>query len=229
MLVFQLVSSRSRNGGSSARWSRKKKSALGSLVRRTCGAARWANSASATRSRRQPSTSANVRIHATERCHRSGATSVTRIDVDPSCSTTKSTPAVSVTDTSACGRASATITSAAATLTASQNESPPANRYRSRTGAVRDERSRPTSRRRRASCQSQIGSSRTGPASSHRNSGSMKRTGGIVSALSSLLRRRGRPRHSLHADSYPRFRIRSPAPRVGDSSISGSTSRCTGT
>ena len=128
MLVFQLVSSRNRNGGSSARWSRKKNSAFGSLVRRTCGAARWANNARATRSRRQPSTSAKVRIHATERCHRSGATSVTRIDVDPSCRTTKSTPAVSVTDTNACGRASATIASAAATLTASQNPRPPANR-----------------------------------------------------------------------------------------------------
>ena len=128
MLVFQLVASRNRNGGSSARWSRKKNSAFGSLVNRTCGAARWAKSASATLSRRQPSTSAKVRIHATERCHRSGSTSVTRIEVEPSCSTTKSTPADSVTDTSACGRASATIARTAATLTASQKPRPPANR-----------------------------------------------------------------------------------------------------
>ena len=89
----------------------KKKSALGSFVSRTCGAASCANSASATRSPCQLRVSANVRRNCTDRRHRSGLTSETYIDADASCRMTMSALAFRTVDTSACGRASATMQS----------------------------------------------------------------------------------------------------------------------
>ena len=172
MLVSQLVSSSRRKGGSSPRWSRKKNRALGSRVSRTCGAARCANRARATRWSCQPRSSENVRIQATDRCQRSGDTSATRIDAEPSCRMMKSAPALRVTGTSAWGRARARTTAATASSRQSQNDSPPARAKRSRTGVVRPRRVARASRRRCASCHSQSRPRAAGSTSSHRYSGS---------------------------------------------------------
>ena len=67
-------------------------------VSRICGAAMCANSASAIRSSFQRSDSPSMRRNRIDRCQRSPATSATRIDAEPSCRTTRSTPAVRTSD-----------------------------------------------------------------------------------------------------------------------------------
>ena len=135
-----------------------------------------ANSAMASRSSRQPSDSPSVRRNLIDRCQRSPATSLVRIDADPSCRTTRSMPAVRITETVAAGRASARIAKALAKMTASQNTSPPRTGKRSRTGRRRCWRNRRASRRRAPNCHTQITSSAAGTPSSHRKCGSPKRT-----------------------------------------------------
>ena len=66
-----------------------------------------AKSASAIRSFVHCSDSARTRRNLVDRCHRSGFTSVTCMDAEPSCNTTRSTPAVRTSATVAFGRASA--------------------------------------------------------------------------------------------------------------------------
>ena len=70
--------------------------------------------ARATRWSCQPRSSVKVRIQATDRCQRSGATSLTRIEAEPSCRRMKSAPALRVTGTRACGRARARTSAATA-------------------------------------------------------------------------------------------------------------------
>ena len=136
MLVSHEASSSARNGGS-VRWSMKKKKVLGSLVSRTCGVAIRAKDVIATRSPSQRIVSPSVRRKVIDRFQRSPGMSVTRIDVEPSCSTTRSTPARRTRVVTTCGRASARITQAAAPTRHSQNSSPPKIEKRSRTGTAR--------------------------------------------------------------------------------------------
>ena len=116
MLVSQLVSSSIGNGGRRRRWSRKKKNVFGSRVRRTCGAAMWANSVSAMRSFSQRSESPSTRRKRTERCQRSPGHVRTCIDAEPSRSTTMSTPPVRTSDATTPGCARATNSRAVATI-----------------------------------------------------------------------------------------------------------------
>jgi hypothetical protein len=81
-----------RKGGELSRLSRKKKKVLGSFVSRICGAAMRAKTAIAMRSSCQLRASPSVRRKRVERCHRSPGTSLTRMDAEPSCRITRSTP-----------------------------------------------------------------------------------------------------------------------------------------
>ena len=96
-----------------------------------------AKSASATRSPFQLSASANTRRNCTERRHRSGLTSFTYIDAEPSCRITMSAPDFRTITTRACGRARATMSRLAATMRLSQKARSPKTVNRSRTGSTR--------------------------------------------------------------------------------------------
>ena len=76
---------------------------LGSRVSRTCGTAMSANVASAMRSPFQLSVFVRVRTHCIARCQRSVPMSRTRIDVDPSISRTMSTPGLRTMAVMPCG------------------------------------------------------------------------------------------------------------------------------
>jgi hypothetical protein len=150
----------------------------------------WANSASATRSSSQRSDSPSVRRNRIERCQRLAPrtpasaplrlTSLTCIDAEPSCSTTKSTPAVRMSAVEVCGRASATMVSASAPMRHSQNRSSPSHGRRSRTGISRRRRNADTSLRRTHAWRSHSSSSRAGAPSSGRYCGAPKVMGGRV-------------------------------------------------
>ena len=159
---------------------------LGSFVSRTSGVAMCAKSAIAMRSSLHASDSPSTRRKRMDRCHRSSlppgaptprlATSGVRIDAEPSCRITRSTPAVRTSETAAVGRASARIVSAVASRAQSQKTRPPKMGNRSRTGSRRCWRNRRASRRRRASCHAHTSSSAAGTISSQRYPGSAKRT-----------------------------------------------------
>ena len=111
---------------------------FGSLVSRICGDAMCANSAIAMRSSRQAQRFAE---HAQKPDRRAASgrpdTSGVRIDAEPSCRMTRSTPAVRTSAAAATGRASARIVHAHAAIRHSQNTRLPKIGKRSRTGSRR--------------------------------------------------------------------------------------------
>ena len=115
----------------------KKKKVLGSLVSRTCGVAMRANEVMASRSPSQRMVSPSVRRNTIDCFQRSPGMSVTRIEVEPSCSTTRSTAARRTRVVTTWGRASARITQALAATRHSQKSSPPKIEKLSRTGTAR--------------------------------------------------------------------------------------------
>ena len=115
----------------------KKKNVFGSFVSRTCGVAMRAKAVMAMRSPSQRIVSASALRNRIERFQRSPVVSVTRIEVEPSCSTTRSMPARRTRVVTICGRASARMTEAVAASTHNQKSSPPKSEKRSRTGTAR--------------------------------------------------------------------------------------------
>ena len=133
------------------------------------------------RSSRHASDSPSTRRNRMARCHRSPDTSGVRIDAEPSCRMTRSTPAVRTSAAAATGRASARIVHVLAAMRLSQKMRLPKIGNRSRTGSRRCCRNRRASRRRAVNCQPQMISSAPGATSSHRYSGCAKRTLGSPS------------------------------------------------
>src|SRR3989338_5074604 len=84
ILVSQAVLSASRMGGSLSKCSRKNITTFGSEVILMYGEARRANTAKAKRSPSQRITPTNVFSHAMDLCHRSGLTSTTLDEAEPS-------------------------------------------------------------------------------------------------------------------------------------------------
>ena len=149
MLVSQVVSSSRRNGDSCVEVIEEEEEGVRILA--SAGPAAWRCARTAPSRCGRPSTPATRRAsrrNRIERCQRSPATSGVRIDAEPSCRMTRSTPAVRTSETAAVGRASARIVQALARIRHSQNSRPPKIGNRSRTGSRRCCRKRRASRRR---------------------------------------------------------------------------------
>ena len=128
------------------------------------------------RSSFQLSESPSSRRKSIDRCQRLPRTSMTCIDADPSCRTTRSMPARLTTVVTPRGRASASANNADAKIRNNQSHKSPPRANRSRTGTERRARKCRRSTRRRQNRHAHSSRNTAGTARSHKNCGAPKST-----------------------------------------------------